>query len=363
MLNNQRIVGKYHVIGLMSGTSMDGIDVVDVTISLNEDNSWQFQLNNSFLFEFETSILSRLKSAFSLSASELTHLSADLGRYYGEIVNEFIEKFSIDRASIDFVASHGQTIFHQPENQYTLQIGNGPELSVETNLPSVVDFRTKDVALGGSGAPLIPVADFLLFSSYADSFLNLGGFSNFSFQENNKVYSYDICPVNIVVNDIMKQLGKEYDKGGEFGRTGEVNVQLLQKLNALEYYSQPFPKSLGWEWVEEFVYPLMSIEPSLNSQVRTFYEHIAIQTSKSVELSKASSTLITGGGARNKFLIERIRDLTKSEIILPSEKIIDYKEAIGFAFLGVLRWRNEVNVWSSVTGAKRDSCSGFIVNP
>ncbi|MBW7867993.1 MAG: anhydro-N-acetylmuramic acid kinase [Brumimicrobium sp.] len=356
-------MGKYHVIGLMSGTSLDGVDVVEVEFFLNDKDRWEFKVLNCHLFPYNKMTYLELKEAYTYKTPEILELSSKLGKYYGEIVNDFIDQYSIDKNTIDFIASHGQTIFHQPDKGYTLQIGNGPELAVTTNLPTVVDFRTKDVALGGNGAPLIPVADFLLFKQYADTFLNLGGFSNFSFLKENQVYSYDICPVNIVINKIMQEQGKEYDNRGNFGKTGIINQELLQKLNRLNYYQQSFPKSLGWEWVEEHILPLLSLEPNIQNQVRTLYEHFANQIGKSLDDTHAKTTLVTGGGAKNNFLIERIQSNTKSKIILPDSRIIDFKEAIGFAFLGLLRWRNETNVWASVTGARRDSCSGNIVIP
>lgn len=354
---------SFRVIGLMSGTSLDGLDLVDVTFNLSEDESWNFQLNNTSLSLYDEEQVSRLKTAFKLPAQDLMKLSADLGRFYAKEVLSFLSDNEIDKSQIDFVASHGQTIFHQPQKGYTLQIGNGPELSVETDLPSVVDFRSKDVALGGNGAPLIPVADFLLFSNQADTFLNLGGFSNFSYKKKEKVFAYDICPVNIIINPLMQEVGLAYDENGNFGKDGEVQNELLNRLNDLQYYHQLGPKSLGWEWVEQKVYPLLNQEMSLKDKIRTLYEHIAFQIGKNLNEINSKSTLITGGGAKNQFLIERIRYYTNREIIVPNEAIIDYKEAIGFAFLGVLRWLGKVNVWSSVTGAKIDSSSGMIRTP
>ena len=353
----------FRVIGLMSGTSLDGLDVADVTFSLTGDHTWSFELNNSFLYAYDTEILTRLKSAFQLPSQELTQLSADLGRFYAEKVNAFISDKKINKSSVDFIASHGQTIFHQPQSGYTLQIGNGPELAVETELPTVVDFRTKDVALGGNGAPLIPVADHLLFSKYAEAFLNLGGFSNVSYKKDNTVFSFDICPVNIIVNELMRTIGEEYDAFGECGEQGEINPSLLKELNALSFYSEVGPKSLGWEWVEKAVLPLLNQEKDLKNKIRTLYEHIAFQIGNSLNEIGAKSTLVTGGGAKNVFLIERIKSYTDGEIIIPEESIIDYKEAIGFAFLGLLKWNGEINVWSSVTGSKCDSSSGVIIAP
>ncbi len=354
---------SFRVIGLMSGTSLDGLDLVDVTFNLGNSDQWSFILNNATLYSYDQLLLSRLKSGFQLPAHELIELSSGLGRYYAEKVNEFLTENNIEKSQIDFIASHGQTIFHQPQKGYTFQLGNGPELAIHTNLAAVVDFRTKDVALGGNGAPLIPVADHLLFSTYADTFLNLGGFSNFSFKEKGRVLSYDICPVNVIINELMRGLGKEYDENGEFGKTGVVNMELLNNLNALPFYKEKGPKSLGWEWVKEQVYPILTIEISVQDKIRTLYEHIAFQIGVVLNMTNSKSTLVTGGGAKNHFLIERIAHFSKTKLIVPDEDLIDFKEAIGFAFLGVLKWQEKINVWSSVTGSKRDSCSGSVILP
>src|SRR5690554_2231475 len=353
----------FRVIGLMSGTSLDGLDVADVTFTLRSNNTWGFHLNNSSLYDYDEILLERLKSAFQSSSNDLSKLSADLGVFYAEKVNAFIFENKIEKQSIDFIASHGQTIFHQPQNGYTLQIGNGPELAIGTDLPTVVDFRTKDVALGGNGAPLTPVADHLLFSEYAEAFLNLGGFSNVSFKSERSVLSFDICPVHIIVNDLMRSIGEEYDAFGAFGKSGDNNHSILTRLNALSFYTEEGPKSLGWEWVENTVLPLLKEEDILQNKIRTLYEHIALQIGGALNKINVNSILVTGGGAKNSFLIDRIKSFTKGDIIIPDEALIDFKEAIGFAFLGLLKWNNQINVWSSVTGSRRDSCSGVIVLP
>lgn len=353
----------YRVIGLMSGTSMDGLDVADVIFNKSDKGNWIFHLAGSRVFDYEDTMVEKLQAAFQMSAPDLMEFSAQLGRFYGEKINQYLEENSINPSDIDLIASHGQTIFHRPDKAYTLQIGNGPELSITSGITSVVDFRTKDVALGGNGAPLIPVADHLLFNSLADSFLNIGGFANLSYKNGDEVLSYDICPTNIVINHLVKQIDLAYDKGGNFGRKGTVIPTLLSQLNNLEYYHTSGPKSLGWEWVNENLLPLLSDEIELKDLVRTLYEHFAMQIGQNIERNGAKSVLITGGGAKNGFLIERIKTHTTKEVIIPDESLIDLKEAIGFAFLGVLRYLGEVNVWASVTGAKSDSCSGQIIIP
>lgn len=353
----------FHVIGLMSGTSLDGLDVANVAFVLSEMNVWEFELVHSAFYTYDEELLKRLKSAHQCSSSDLVELSSELGVFYADKVSSFIEEFKLEKNKIDFIASHGQTIFHQPQKGYTLQIGNGPELAVNSGVPAVVDFRSKDVALGGNGAPLIPVADHLLFSSYAESFLNLGGFSNVSYKKDDGVYSFDICPVNIIINDLMRTVGSEYDAFGRYGKNGVVNEFLLEELNNLSFYSEKGPKSLGWEWVLSNVLPLLSTEESLKNTIRTLYEHIAYQIGKALNEIEAKSILVTGGGAKNSFLIERIKHYTKGKIVVPDDELVDFKEAIGFAFLGLLRWENKINVWSSVTGSSKNSSSGVIYFP
>jgi anhydro-N-acetylmuramic acid kinase len=258
------------------------------------------------------------------------------------------------------IASHGHTIFHQPEKGFTFQLGNGASIAAETGIPTVADFRTGDVALGGQGAPLVPVGDKLLFSDY-ESCLNLGGFANISFDQHGKRIAFDICPVNFILNDLAQKSGWPYDTGGELGRSGNMNRELLEQLNQLAFYRQSPPKSLGREWMNHYFMPLMAAdEIPLNDQLRTAYEHIAIQISNASPVH--GKMLVTGGGAFNTFLIERLKHHLKCEIVIPHAEIIQFKEALVFAFLGLLRFMGEINCYASVTGARRDSSAGVTYN-
>lgn len=353
---------SFRILGLMSGTSLDGLDIADVEFFLSENGSWSFKLIHSETIDYTEDFKERLRVATSLAGENLSILSVELGRFYGQEVLKFLEKYSIDKELVTAIASHGQTVFHQPDKGVTLQIGNGPELTAVTGIKSIVDFRTKDVSLGGNGAPLVPVADDYLFSHLAESFLNIGGFANISFNKGDWS-SFDICPANIVLNEIMKYFDQPYDDNGDIGRESEINQDLLKKLNDIDYYNQVGPKSLGWEWVEKMILPVLNTEENKSVQLGTFYQHIACQISKSLESHNLKSVLITGGGAFNSFLIESIKKQYSCEIIIPSKEIIAFKEAIAFAFLGLLRLNNEVNVYASVTGAKKDSCSGVIFTP
>lgn len=353
---------SFRIIGLMSGTSLDGLDIADVEFYLSENGSWDFNLNYGETIEYSEDFRRELRNAPFLDGENLGGLSVKLGRFYGNEVLKFLEKHNLKKELFTAIASHGQTIFHQPDKGFTLQIGNGPELSVITGIQSVVDFRTKDVALGGNGAPLVPVADDYLFSSLAKSYLNIGGFANISFKKSDWL-SFDICPANIVLNDIMQQFNKPFDFNGEKGKCAEVNRALVEELNSLSFYNQEGPKSLGSEWVESKIFPILEKEVDPLKRLGSFYAHIAHQIARSLEWNKLESVLITGGGAKNKFLVDLIKQQYRGEVILPEKDIIDFKEAIAFGFLGALRLNNINNVYASVTGARKNSCSGVIFTP
>ena len=249
---------------------------------------------------------------------------------------------------------------HQPENGFTLQIGNLPEIAKITNQKVVCNFRVQDVLFGGQGAPLVPIGDKILFSEF-DYCLNLGGFSNISYEENKERIAFDISPVNTVLNFYANTLGFEYDDKGKISATGNLNSELFEELNQLEFYQKTFPKSLGFEFVKEIILPILENYPiSTEDKMRTFTEHIAFQIGKILQ-NQTGKLLISGGGVYNDFLIERIKKyLPTIEVIIPNEKTIKYKEALIFALLGVLKLRNEINVLASVTGAKQNHSSGEV---
>ncbi len=350
----------FDVIGLMSGTSLDGLDVAYVRFEKKDE--WGFTLIEGNSFPFDWELLGRLERSVTMTALELKQLDIDFGLWIGQKVKRFIVE---KRLHPTLVVSHGHTVFHQPEKGITLQIGDGYRIMNETGITTVCDLRSLDVSLGGQGAPLVPVGDKLLFGEY-DFCLNLGGFSNISFDEKNKRIAFDICPVNTVLNHLSLRIGIPFDKNGDVGRNGQLNKDLLQKLNSLNYYRLAPPKSLGIEWVEENIFPLLRGD-AVEDLLHTFCHHIAEQIVRSMEKLSFSHgniprMLVTGGGAKNIFLIELIREKSggKFNIIIPDEKIIDFKEAIIFAFLGLLRYLGEINCLSSVTGAARDSSGGLI---
>ena len=349
----------YRVIGLMSGTSLDGVDLASCVFTLN-DNCWSYRINVAETFPYSDEWISLLSSLMKTDAFSYAKANSELGYYFGNLIRTFILS---NRLEADFVASHGHTVFHQPGIGLTTQIGSGAAMAATCGLPVVCDFRSTDVALGGQGAPLVPIGDALLFSDYAFC-LNLGGFSNISYDIDGLRIAYDVCPVNTVMNQLAKRLGKEYDHDGLIARSGNIDLSLLEKLNALDYYDMKPPKSLGFEWCNENIWPLMNeAKLSVPDLMRTFVEHIVIQLSRSVVDFVSGKILITGGGAKNKFLRERFAAQSKHKLVFPSDFMIDYKEALIFSFLGVLRARGEINCLSSVTGASRDSVGGAIYLP
>lgn len=339
----------------MSGTSLDGVDLAEIIFS-EENNKISFEIRKTQTVPYSKEWIFKLKNGINYSEKELKVLNSEYTVLLGNIIQTFISENKIE--NIDVVSSHGHTILHQPQNDFTLQIGNLPEITQIVNQKVVCDFRVQDVELGGQGAPLVPIGDRLLFSEY-DYCLNLGGFSNISFEEKGKRIAYDISPVNTVLNFYANKLGFEYDNKGELSKGGTFHKTLFDRLNSLEFYQKKHPKSLGFEFVKDVIFPITE-NYETQEVLRTFTEHIAFQISGNIR-QKKSKLLITGGGAYNHFLIDRIRYyLPGTEIVIPNKKIVEYKEALIFALLGYLKLQDRINVLSSVTGALRNHSSGKV---
>ena len=346
----------YIALGLMSGTSLDGLDIAACRFEImGEDIHYRIEAAETIKYTDEWK--NKLQNATALSPQELLLLDREYGELLGRESTRFIKKFKLQP---HLVASHGHTVFHRPGLGITRQIGMGSEIRKQINCPVVYDFRSGDVALGGQGAPLVPIGDKLLFPQYA-ACVNIGGFANISLCRQGKRIAWDICPANIVMNLIARQRGLDYDRDGALARRGNLNKALLQELNELEFYKLHPPKSLGKEWVESDFQPVIT-KHSLKAEdlLRSLSEHIAQQIANNLPRVKGP-VLITGGGAYNRFLMERIRDLSSFQIANASPLLIEYKEALIFALMGVLRIRNEINILSSVTGAKRNQSGGVII--
>jgi len=347
-------VKTFYCIGVMSGTSLDGVDICYVKFDVSDQ--YNFEILEAETVSYSKDWLNKLKNAFTTDKSALKQVDIEYGGYLGNLIADFMEENKIDQ--LDFIASHGHTIFHKPEEGYTLQIGDGQKIASITNQKVICDFRTQDVNLGGQGAPLVPIGDQLLFSEY-DYCINFGGFANISFKKNGERIAFDVCPVNIVMNHYMNQLGLSYDNEGELASAGEIHDALFRKLNELEFYNQSCPKSLGLEWVLENIFPLIDdYQLEIRDILRTFVEHVAFQISKIIK--SESKILVTGGGVFNTFLMQRIAFYSHQEIVLPYNELIEFKEALIFAFLGLLRLQEKDNVLSSVTGASKNHSAGVI---
>ena len=350
---------SFYVIGLMSGTSLDGVDLVYIRFNKNEE--WNFDIINSKTYPYEDSVTKLLTHISKKSLDEVKKIDVEYTKKLAQIIREFIDEFSINK--IDFISSHGHTAIHDPSNSFTYQIGNLPNLSNEINHNVICDFRVQDIEFGGQGAPLVPVGEKYLFQEY-DSFINLGGFANISNHKGESLIAYDICPVNIVLNNLSKKIGKDFDNKGSIASSGKLILNLYEELENLKYYQSSPPKSLGIEWVDANIFPLINkyFDYPIEDLLNTLSNHIANQISNN--LNDFDKVLVTGGGAYNDYLIDIIRSKTDSKIIIPSKNIIEFKEALIFAFLGVLKYLNINNCYSSVTGASKDHCSGkiFLLN-
>ncbi|MEP1487594.1 MAG: anhydro-N-acetylmuramic acid kinase [Algibacter sp.] len=351
------IKSDYNMVGVMSGTSLDGIDLVYTKFEYN--GTWNFKIIHAETISYSGKWYNTLKNLVSHSLEELKHIDVDYTDYLAGIIKGFIEKNKIK--NIDAVCSHGHTALHQPEHKLTYQIGNLPVLAAVLNQTVVCDFRVQDVELGGQGAPLVPIGDALLFSDY-DYCLNLGGFANISYQEKEERIAYDICPVNIVLNKYAEQLGYKYDDGGKIAASGNYLLALGDQLKALPFYKEKPPKSLGLEWVNQNIFPLLQdSKPQEKDVLKTFSNHIAKEIASVIK--KNSKVLVTGGGAYNDYVISEIKRNKTIDIVRPSKNLVEFKEALIFAFLGVLKLRGEVNCLKSVTGASKDHSSGKIYQP
>lgn len=369
----------YNVIGLMSGSSLDGLDIAFVEFS-ETAGKWIYKIHCAACIQYDDKLIGKLKKAVDLPAFDYQLLHIEYGRFLGEKVNEFIHEFNLQH-KVNLIASHGHTTFHFPEKRMTHQLGDGAAIAAITQLPVVSDLRAMDVAFGGQGAPIVPMGEKLLFPDY-HYFLNIGGIANVSINskatmpiaigkdfnsDKNEIIAFDICAANRVLNMLASEKKLNYDEDGKLAAEGKVDEELLRKLNALEYFSVQPPKSLANSFGTDIIFPLIK-EFNLSTQdaLRTYVEHIAIQTKNAFAhyfSNILQSIMITGGGAFNKFLIERMDAHLQEinfEVFVPESEVVNYKEALIMALLGTLRWREQYTVLSSVTGASRNSIGGAL---
>ena len=342
------------ILGMMSGTSLDGLDLALCDFWKDEDK-FHYKIIQTQIFTYSKEFTQKLRALFDSNALLFCEVEVEFSIFAAQCVNQFLEK---TKKKPNYIASHGHTVFHQPEKGLTKQMGSGAILAAKTGISTVCDFRTGDVALGGQGAPLVPIGDALLFSEY-DGCLNLGGISNLSRGNLNTRMAYDISLCNIPLNFLAEQCGFTYDKNGSLAQKGTIHYELLDALNRPDYFLQSGAKSIGFEFFTNYYRPLLeSFSISVEEKLRTMCEHIAMQIAHN--LKGLQTVLVTGGGTKNRFLIDLIKEKTDTQVIIPNEKLIDFKEALVFAFLGYLRIFETNNCLESVTGAQKNSCGGAI---
>lgn len=345
----------------MSGSSLDGLDIAYCIIE-EVAGSWSFQIEHALCIPFDAHWTHTLQKATELSAKDLMITHCAFGKWMGQAINNFIEAHQLHH-KVHLIASHGHTVYHEPQQGMTLQIGDGASIAATTHLPVVSDLRNMDIALGGQGAPIVPIGEKLFWNDYT-YFLNIGGISNITIKQEDKHIAYDVCPANKVLNLLANVLNKPFDEHGEIAATGSIISELLKELNEQEYYARPYPKSLANEFGSDTLLNLIQQYPNnINDKLRTFVEHIASQIAAAVPQNyrEDHKMLVTGGGALNSFLIKTIREkLAPLQVEVPDEKLIQYKEALVMALIGVLRWREEDNVLSSVSGASSNSIGGAL---
>jgi anhydro-N-acetylmuramic acid kinase len=358
---------QYNVIGLMSGSSLDGLDIAFVHFE-ETAGKWQFEIQESACIPYPAEWKQKLSTVSSAFAKEYFLLHTAYGHWLGNRVNDFLEEKNLSYR-VQLIASHGHTIFHLPDQRTTVQLGDGASIAAITGIRTITDLRSVDVALGGQGAPVVPIGEKLLFPEY-DLFLNIGGIANLSVNGENFI-GFDVCPANRILNLIAAKTKKGFDENGLLASAGGVDETLLDKLNAFDYYQLPFPKSLSNEFGLNEIYPVIEKAGlSMENSLHTYVQHIIFQIAKSLlDLKQYLGArdnlrlLITGGGAHNKFLIKTLREKIASygiECIIPDEVMVDYKEALVIALMGALRWREDINVLHSVTGASKDSINGAV---
>lgn len=343
----------YRALGVMSGSSLDGLDLALCALT-ERRGRWSHAIIKARTVHYPQALRDRLLHAMHGSALELARLDADLGGFIGQACKRFLRG---ERAEL--IASHGHTIFHRPELGFSTQIGSGARIAAITGITTVCDFRSADIALGGQGAPLVPLGERLLFPEFK-AFINLGGICNISLHGPDRIVGYDVCIGNQALNHLANEAGVPFDRDGELARKGSLDAALLKRLNDLPFHRQRPPKSLGRERFEESVLPLVDDRSeALEKRLRTMVEHIAGQLAKALKHAEGP-VLLTGGGAHNRFLVERIAACGRAVLVLPPKTTIDFKEALIFALLGALRMRGGPTALATVTGARRDTVGGAV---
>ena len=349
----------------MSGSSLDGLDIVHVQLD-EVRGQWSYEILHADCIPYNEKWEHDLREAANVNVSDFLKLNTTYGRYLGEKINEFIAKHELSH-QVHFIASHGHTVFHEPANHTTCQIGDGAAIAAVTGLPVISDLRALDVALGGQGAPIVPIGDKLLFGNY-DYLLNIGGIANITVQHEGSLIAFDVCPANQILNALAQMEGRDMDENGAMASVGTLLPGLLEELNEVAYYKQKPPKSLSNDAAMDMVFPkLLESKNNNYDLLHTATIHIAQQVAAAIKHyphgKEQATLLVTGGGAFNTFLIVELQKALAPyniTVVVPDANVVKFKEALVMALIGTLRWREEVNVLSSVTGASRDSVGGAL---
>ncbi len=357
-------------LGLMSGSSLDGLDIASCRFELQGDRIVHWQLLEGETVPFPASWQVHLRRLPEADARTLAHAHAALGRWMGEAVNGFLARYPHLRP--DCIASHGHTIFHFPAEGFTTQIGDGAAVASVTGYTTVSDFRGTDVALGGQGAPLAPIADRLLFPQY-ELMLNLGGIANITCNIEGRYIAFDIGGANQILNALTQSIGLPYDDGGRMAASGRLIEPLMEAMDRLPYFQAAPPKSLGNDWVQAHQTEAYIAWPaSVEDRLHTACVQLARQTALALARIMESENwrlpqyriLATGGGAFNTFLtnciVEACNTVAPVSLQVPEPGIIAFKEAVLMALMGVLRMAGLPNCMASVTGASRDAVGGAV---
>lgn len=347
---------KFRALGIMSGTSLDGLDLCISVFEL-KDSGWTYTIEKAITVSYTAEVEQMLRNSHKLSANDIAKLNAWYGQWIAKRVNELLDN---ERSPIDVIGSHGHTVFHNPSQGYSTQIGSGAHIAALTGIPCVCDFRSGNIARGGQGAPLVPIGDELLFADF-DIYLNIGGIANISYATPKGRMAYDICPANMALNYLANKFNKPFDRDGEMGKNGNVSSALLNHFNNLDFYKESGAKSLGREWFEHTFAPSFELyEISTTDILRTVYEHISLKISESFSVRPNGKVLVTGGGAKNQFLINLIEQKCSCKVVIPNQTLIDFKEALIFGFLAVLYLNKTSSALSSATGARENSIAGCL---
>lgn len=353
----KKIEGAQIALGIMSGTSMDGLD-----LALCQFKGNSFKVLKAKTLPYNAAWQKKLASSSKLSGEALMVLDAAYGIWVAQQVRQFLKPLSQNHKP-QIIGFHGHTVFHQPKAYLSFQLGSGAVLAAHTQYPVVSNFRSTDIALGGQGAPLVPLGDKVLFSKYK-ACLNLGGFANISLDYKKQRIAFDIVPVNYAINRLCALIHTTYDRNGRIANSGILQPDLFNTLNKNSFFNRRGPKSLGREWFDTEQWPeLMHSRFSVKDRIRTYTEHSAYQIAKVLNYYKIQQVYVSGGGALNLSLLNYIKTYSQCEIHVPEATLIHFKEALIFSWLGLQRLNQKTNTLYTVTGAQKNSCGGALFLP